>query len=141
MESIFYKQLQKCATAFKRGTGPYLFFLTFFISQAQSVCSQNISFKRIAPPKIESFQGLITGITQDTFGYMWFTSGHVLYRYNGYEFTTYMNDPADPKSLAGERLMEVFADKSGFIWVSDFEYSGGFLLAALKCVKKSARYV
>jgi ligand-binding sensor domain-containing protein len=53
---------------------------------------------------------------------MWFTSGRVLYRYNGYEFTTYKNNPFNPNSLAGEHLIYVFADKSGFIWVADFDH-------------------
>ena len=83
------------------------------------VFSQNISFIGVTPPKESPF-GFITGITQDILGFMWFTSGRVLYRYNGYEFVTYKNNPLDTNSLAGESLICIFADKSGFIWVGDF---------------------
>src|SRR5215213_8553554 len=84
-----------------------------------SLQAQKISFTEVAPPKEFSFT-LITGITQDAQGYMWFSSGNVLYRYNGYEFTTYKSDPRNPNSLSGFRLETVYADKNGYIWVGDF---------------------
>jgi len=83
------------------------------------VFPQNISFTKVTPPKESPFV-FTTSITQDTLGYMWFASGRVLYRYNGYEFTIYKNNPSNPNSLAGESLISVFADKSGFIWVGGF---------------------
>ena len=97
----------------------YLFFMLYLVFRALPGCTQNISFTRVTPPKKYPY-GLITGITQDTLGYMWFTSGPVLYRYNGYEFTTYKNDPDNPNSLAGGWLETVYADKSGFIWVGTY---------------------
>ena len=81
--------------------------------------SQKLAFTRVSPPKEYSF-ALITGITQDAQGYMWFTSADILFRYNGYEFTTYKNDPRNQSSLDGFRLESVYADKKGFIWVGDF---------------------
>src|SRR4030095_16351395 len=99
----------------------YLLLIVLFASRSLPVSSQNISFMQVTPPKESPF-GFITGITQDSLGYMWFTSGRVLYRYNGYEFTTYKNKLLNPNSLAGEHLIYVFADKSGFIWVADYEH-------------------
>ena len=81
--------------------------------------SQKLAFTRVNPSKEYSF-ALITGITQDPQGYMWFTSADILFRYNGYEFTTYKNDPRNQSSLDGFRLECVYADKKGFIWVGDF---------------------
>ena len=98
----------------------YLLSVVLLLSGALFVHSQNIAFTQITPPKEAPFPFQITGITQDTLGYMWFTSGPVLYRYDGYEFTMYKNDPLNPNSLAGERLECIYADKSGFIWVGDF---------------------
>src|SRR5436309_12072887 len=77
----------------------YLLCMVFLVSRSLPVCSQNISFTKVTPPKEFPFTS-ITGITQDTLGYMWFTSGPLLYRYNGYEFTTYRNDPLNLNSLA-----------------------------------------
>src|SRR5437867_435779 len=121
MESISYKHIQFYNSFSMRIAWLYLLLIVLLLSPALPVSSQNISFTRVAPPKESPF-GFITGITQDTLGFMWFTSGGVLYRYNGYEFTTYKNNPLDSNSLAGEQLIYVFADKSGFIWVADYEH-------------------
>jgi len=95
-----------------------LLVIFIFVSGSSSF-SQSVSFTQVPPPKEFSFT-LITGITQDPRGFMWFSSGNILYRYNGYEFTTYKNDPRNPASLAGSRLETVYADKKGFIWTGDF---------------------
>jgi ligand-binding sensor domain-containing protein len=101
-------------------TRPYLLFITILVFQTITIDAQKISFKKIAPPKEFPFDLLIRGITQDTLGYMWITSGSVLYRYNGYEFATYKNNRANPNSLAGNNLETVYADKRGYIWVGTY---------------------
>jgi hypothetical protein len=94
MKNIPHKQLQIRGTGLIGMTMPYLSFILLLISQKQPVCSQNISFKKVIAPNESPF-ALVTGITQDAQGNMWFTSGPVLYSYNAYEFITYKNSPTD----------------------------------------------
>ena len=61
---------------------------------------------------------MINGVTQDTLGYMWFSSYSIgLSRYDGYHVTLFRNDPRDSGSLATNNVVCVFADHNGMIWV------------------------
>src|SRR5687768_7619615 len=78
--------------------------------------AQQVTFNRVSSPEASYF-GLITGITQDPDGYMWFTtSNRGLHRYDGYRLITYLNDPMNPHSLAVNTLEAVCADHNGIIW-------------------------
>jgi ligand-binding sensor domain-containing protein len=53
---------------------------------------------------------------QDQLGFMWFA--HVgVYRYDGYKYKSYFNDPLDSNSLAGDWVESLCADHNGFIWI------------------------
>ena len=65
--------------------------------------------------------GILTGITQDTKGYMWFV-GTGLYRYDGYNTKKYLNDPFNPNSLGSNQLECIYADKNGIIWIGTQGY-------------------
>jgi len=58
------------------------------------------------------------GVAQDKYGFMWFGTWNGLCRYDGYEFTTYYNDEDDSTSLVNDRILGVFKDSIGDIWVS-----------------------
>jgi len=77
---------------------------------------QDINFKRFVPPEGISMNGLISGITQDSRGHMWF-SGPALYRYDGYELKVFLNDPSNPNSLASNSLESICAGKDGIVWI------------------------
>ena len=82
--------------------------------------SQDISFNKLSLPD-ETFQGLITGITQDPEGNIWFGSGLTgLSRFDGVHLKTFSHDPLNPASLADNRVQCVYADKSGNIWVGTY---------------------
>ena len=89
---------------------------TLLLILAINLSGQDINFKRFAPPEGISMNGLISGITQDSKGYMWF-GGPALYRYDGYELKVYLNDPSNPNSLASNSLESICADKDGTIWI------------------------
>uniref|UniRef100_UPI0035936EB7 two-component regulator propeller domain-containing protein n=1 Tax=Aquiflexum sp. TaxID=1872584 RepID=UPI0035936EB7 len=44
-----------------------------------------------------------------------------LYKYDGYDFTKYQFDPADPNSISQNFIYTIFEDKYGTLWVSSFE--------------------
>ncbi len=58
------------------------------------------------------------GIAQDKNGYMWIATSDGLYKYDGYRFKLYVNNPSDPNSLSSSRLETVYADRQGIIWIA-----------------------
>ncbi|MES2731471.1 MAG: two-component regulator propeller domain-containing protein [Bacteroidota bacterium] len=56
-------------------------------------------------------------ILQDSKGFLWFGTLSGLNKYDGYRFTVYKNDPADPTSLSTNTVTNLAEDKDGNIWV------------------------
>jgi len=63
--------------------------------------------------------GKITGITQDAYGYMWFSDQDkaCITRYDGYTMHSYRYDPSDPGGLGGSYPETIYADPGGFLWI------------------------
>ncbi|MFI5132571.1 MAG: two-component regulator propeller domain-containing protein, partial [Chitinophagales bacterium] len=89
-------------------------------SSAYNALSQNAGFKPFAAPGGIPM-GFVTGVTQDTKGYMWFGATG-LYRYDGYHLTSYKNDPLNPQSLGSNIIESICADKDGIIWIGTKGY-------------------
>ena len=87
---------------------PFLFF--HFISFAQ-----DIHFSLVTRSEDNS---LISSMAQDSQGFLWLATGTGLYKYDGYQYTSYHHEPLNPNSLAEDNIFYVAADKTGFIWVS-----------------------
>jgi two-component system sensor histidine kinase ChiS len=62
-------------------------------------------------------QDSVTCILQDHKGFMWFGTGDGLNRYDGYRFTVYRHDPADPTSLSSSDIATLYEDRQGTLWV------------------------
>ena len=62
---------------------------------------------------------VITGITQDSLGYLWVGTVAGLSRYDGYEFKTYRHQPGDTTSLAHDYVSStnMAIDRQGYLWV------------------------
>jgi len=56
-------------------------------------------------------------IVRDDTGFMWFGTQIGLNRYNGYDFTVYMNDPRNPEGLSDSWAQCVLVDSAGIMWV------------------------
>ena len=63
--------------------------------------------------------GKINAITQDKYGFMWFSdqTNQAVVRYDGSHMTQYTNDPDDPNTLGGYYPECLWADDSGAIWI------------------------
>ncbi|MFZ6653760.1 two-component regulator propeller domain-containing protein [Undibacterium sp. TJN19] len=57
-------------------------------------------------------------IAQDRQGNMWFGGQAGLIRFDGYRFTTYKNDPDDPRSLNSDWVREIYVDSRDRLWVA-----------------------
>lgn len=68
-------------------------------------------------------QGMITSICEDSEGFIWVGTLSGLNRYDGQGFKTYMHDPNDPYSPAGNTVRGVLEDSKGRIWIG-FEEKG-----------------
>jgi ligand-binding sensor domain-containing protein/signal transduction histidine kinase len=94
--------------------------LSILFASSCPLHSQEINPIDIPLPK-GTYNGIITCITQDPRGFMWFaTTATGFYRYDGYNITLYKNQPLNPNSVALNRIETMVADSAGNIWVGTF---------------------
>lgn len=62
-------------------------------------------------------QSSVYTIFQDKTGYLWFGTQSGLNKYDGYQFTTYIHDPADTNSLSNNWVRAIAGSPDGKIWV------------------------
>ena len=48
---------------------------------------------------------------------MWFGTLNGLYKYDGYNFTAYKNEPDNPYSLSDDNITSLYEDKAGNLWI------------------------
>jgi ligand-binding sensor domain-containing protein/serine phosphatase RsbU (regulator of sigma subunit) len=60
----------------------------------------------------------ITAIVQDEYGYMWFATKNGLHKYDGYSLEVFTHDPSNPKSLSSSVILDMIADRDGFLWIA-----------------------
>lgn len=64
----------------------------------------------------------IHGFVQDDVGYIWIATDNGLCRYNGQVYYYYQNEPDDPASIPGNRVLDIRIDADGTLWIAT---SGG----------------
>jgi len=62
-------------------------------------------------------QTTVLCIYQDSRGFLWLGTEDGLDRYDGYAFTVYKHDPADPNSLVDDFVWAITEDPSGDLWI------------------------
>ncbi|MBB6478738.1 two-component regulator propeller domain-containing protein [Spirochaeta isovalerica] len=62
----------------------------------------------------------VSAIVQDSRGFMWFGTQSGLTRYDGYSFTTYLNDPFDSNSLPHNQIQTLFMDDNNILWIGTY---------------------
>ena len=71
--------------------------------------------------RLSTAQGLsqikVDHIVQDDQGFMWFGTRFGLYRYDGYTFKVFVNEPGNPNSLDGVSVNALFKDHDGALWI------------------------
>jgi len=76
----------------------------------------NIRFEHITSEQGLS-QDIVSCILQDKQGFMWFGTQDGLNRFDGYGFRTYKYNPDDPTSLPGNKVISIYEDYSGTLWI------------------------
>ena len=59
----------------------------------------------------------ISCITQDSFGYLWVGTEYGLNKFDGYHFSTFLNNPNDSLSIPSNEVTTFLADSKGRLWV------------------------
>lgn len=94
-------------------------YILLILANAFTVNSQQLQLTQL--PILQDATWLITGITQDPQGYMWFgTKRTGLYRYDGYNTVSYKNQVSNPNSLSYDGIESLYSDKDGMIWIGTF---------------------
>ena len=63
-------------------------------------------------------QNNVYSLLQDQAGFIWIGTADGLNRYDGYSFTVYKADPADPRSLSNNAVLALLEDRTGDIWAA-----------------------
>jgi ligand-binding sensor domain-containing protein/signal transduction histidine kinase/DNA-binding NarL/FixJ family response regulator len=93
----------------------------FLINLSYLVLGQQSGSLRIK--KYSTYQGLsnsvISSISQDHYGYIWFGTEEGLNRYDGYKFTAFKFDYNDPNSLSDNFISDIqYIKESSQLWVA-----------------------
>ena len=63
----------------------------------------------------------VRDIAQDEQGFLWIATQSGLNRYDGYEFETFRNDPADSTTISSNETEDILVDKNNKVWVATIE--------------------
>jgi ligand-binding sensor domain-containing protein len=95
----------------------FLIILTIILLSKNSFAQKpGLVFEKI-PDNNEKSIGYITDITQDKYGFIWFTTLNGLYRYDGYDFKIFRNIYNDSTSLPFNSFNALFIDSDDIIWL------------------------
>ena len=79
--------------------------------------SLNAQYENLRFDAIPSIPSVIS-IIQDSNGQIWLgTTMEGLFKYDGYEFTSYQNFPEDSTSLSSNYIDVIYEDRAGNLWV------------------------
>ncbi|TLX74349.1 response regulator [Labilibacter sediminis] len=62
-------------------------------------------------------QNTVYDIHQDNDGFMWFATPNGLYRYDGYEFEIFENDPYDSTTVSNNEVIKISESVNGHLWI------------------------
>ncbi len=87
-----------------------------FLSEEAEPLPQDLRFRRL---NVEDGlpHATVLMVLQDQQGFMWFATADGLARYDGYDFTVFRHDPADPNSLSNNNTFAIIQSQDGLIWV------------------------
>lgn len=117
-------QSRSCPTQFQilRWLNALLLTLSIFLCLTTNVWAQeyNIKFDRLSADN-----GLlgVNCIIQDSKEFIWFCTQDGVTKYDGYNFTRYKHDPAEPSSISDNFINAIYEDRLGTIWIGT--QSGG----------------
>lgn len=101
-------------------TGRAIVFLFIFLTKLTLADNNDPIFEQITNESGRSL-GFITGIAQDSTGFMWFATRNGLYRYNGYSYKLFKHDRKDTLSLDYNDIAHLYLDRSNNLWMRHYD--------------------
>ncbi|MBL8967948.1 MAG: response regulator, partial [Spirochaetaceae bacterium] len=74
----------------------------------------------------------VSGIVQDSRGFIWLSTQGGLYRYDGSSFTAYENEPFNENSISGDLVQTLFLDPGDVLWLGTYNGLNRFDTATAK---------
>ncbi|MBC7456533.1 MAG: diguanylate cyclase [Massilia sp.] len=85
------------------------------VGVAAATPTSDLRFKRLGA--LDANDLSIMALLQDRQGFIWIgTNSAGLYRYDGYQASSYLHDPRNQRSLPSDRVLALFEDPQGQIW-------------------------
>lgn len=91
-------------------SGLLFFFFTVYI------CNSQIYLKPVVP-YLNSFISVTNSIYQDSRGFIWVGTSNGLFRYNGYEFTSYKPIPGNNTGISNNVVNAICEDSDSVLWI------------------------
>ena len=60
---------------------------------------------------------VVSSMLQDKNGFLWFGTWDGVDKFDGYSFTRFRNDPANPDSISYNSISALYEDTDGYLWV------------------------
>lgn len=89
------------------------------IASAGLAAAEPLRFDRLSREQ-ELSQVSVADIAQDRHGFLWVATQDGLNRFDGYGFTVFLHDPAEPGSLSQNQLIDLVPARDGSLWVVPF---------------------
>ncbi|WP_462281816.1 SpoIIE family protein phosphatase [Salinivirga cyanobacteriivorans] len=84
-----------------------------------SLFGQNVRFEQITNESGRSL-GFVSGMVQDSTGFMWLATRNGLYRYDGYSYRLFRHDRKDSTSIPYNDLTYLYLDQDEHIWLRHY---------------------
>ncbi len=92
----------------------YIFFVIIYMQSLH--VSADLHFSQL---KTEQGLPMIRALHRDNNGFLWIgTDGVGLFRYDGYSLKPYQPDSSISGSISSNRIVQIFQDSKGYIWIS-----------------------
>jgi len=99
----------------------FILIYVFVYSQEIKAQTPGVSGVNVIIHRISTEQGLsnpdVYAITQDKQGFIWIGTAYGLNRFDGENFTVFVNDPNDSTSLSDSFIWSLYVDRAGTLWV------------------------
>jgi ligand-binding sensor domain-containing protein/signal transduction histidine kinase len=89
-----------------------------------SSLGQDIHFDSVQRTQDEINSNILS-MAQDSRGFLWLGTVTGLFKYDGFQYTAYHNQPANPNSMSSDEVECLATDKQGYIWMGHFHNTSG----------------
>jgi signal transduction histidine kinase/ligand-binding sensor domain-containing protein len=98
---------------------PFLVIIPTILFSHFFCLAQDIHFNLVTRSK-DDLEGMVLSMTQDAQGFLWLATDNGIYKYDGYQYSSYRHEPLNPNSPGPNKIEFITYDKTGYIWFSPY---------------------